>query len=109
MSIGPQRPQGSTRAKRTVKSDVYKALVAGDVLSRDGIKARLFTKRRANNAEEISARHVRGVTQKTLKEIGEGVEDTSVREYRGGELRGDTCKTLQYLIPTYSAVTIFWN
>ena len=99
-SVGPQLPQGSARARRAVKRQVYEALAAGKVVCSEDIETRLVTERRANNIEDASAGHVRGIVQKMLQEVGEGVGDACVREYRDGAVGEDRRKTFVYLIPT---------
>ncbi|CAM9114542.1 unnamed protein product [Ascophyllum nodosum] len=98
--VGPQLPQGSTRAKSAVKRHVYEALAAGKVVCSEDIETRLVTERRANNIQDASAGHVRRITLKMLKDVGEGVADASVRVYRGGAFGDDKRLVLVYLMPT---------
>ena len=64
------------------------------------IEAWHVTKRRANNIEDALAGSVRRIALKMLQDVGEGVGDASVREYRGGAFREDRRPILVYLIPT---------
>ena len=98
--VGPQLPQGSARAKSTVKRHVYEAVAAGKVVCNEDIEAWLVTERRANDIEDTSAEHVRRIALKMLQDIGEGVGDASVREYHNGAFGEDACRVLVYLIPT---------
>ncbi|CAM9469481.1 unnamed protein product, partial [Ascophyllum nodosum] len=99
--VGPQLPQGIERVKNAVKRHVYEALAAGKVVCSEDIEARLVTERRANNIEDASAGHVRRYALKILQDVGEGVGDVSVREYRDGAFGEDRRKIFVYLIPTF--------
>ena len=99
--VGPQLPQGSARAKNAVKRHVYEALAAGKVVCSEDIEARLVTERRANNMEDASAGYARKIALKMLQDVGEGVGDACVREYRDGAFGEDSRKVFVYLIPTF--------
>ena len=98
--VGPQLPQGIERVKNAVKRHVYEALAAGKVVCSKDIETKLVAERRANNIEDASAGHIRRCALKILQDVGEGVGDVSVREYRGGAFGEDSRVILVYLIPT---------
>ena len=75
-------------------------LAAGKVVCSGDIETRLVTEQRANNIEDASAGHVRRIALKMFQDVGEGVGNASVREYRGGAIVEDGPFILLYLIST---------
>ena len=79
---------------------MYEELAAGNVVCSEGIAGVLARERRDNKVKDVPDKYLRVVVSTMIKEVGEGVSDECVREYRGGTFREDGRTIFMYLFPT---------
>ena len=79
---------------------MYEELAADNVVCSEGIAGVLARERRDNKVKDVPDKYLRVVVSTMIKEVGEGVSDECVREYRGGTFREDGRTIFVYLFPT---------
>ena len=97
---GKELPQGIDKANIAVVRHMYKALAAGNMVCSEDIAVVLARKRRDNKVKDLSDKYMQVTVSNMMKEVGEGVSDVRVREYRGATLGEDGRTTFVYLFPT---------
>ena len=103
---GNKLSQGIDRANVAVVRHMYKELEAGNIVCNEDIAVVLARERRDNKLKDLSDKYMQVTVSNMMEEVGEGVGDVCVREYRGGTFGEDGRTTLVYLLPTNINVDI---